>query len=51
MENDNIAKKFNLGECAGICSVGGPQQRWIDTMKGYIKKQTFEYQESKENGA
>ena len=38
MENDSIAKKFYVGECAGSRSVGRPRKRWIDTVKDYLKK-------------
>ena len=34
MENDRIAKRVYLGECAGSCLVGRPWKRWIDTIEG-----------------
>ena len=33
MENDKIAKRFYIGECAGTRSVSRLQKRWIDTAK------------------
>ena len=36
--NDRIAKSVYLDECADSCSKGRPRKRWIDFMKGYLKK-------------
>ena len=33
MENDNIAKRVYVGECAGSRSVGRPRKRFIDNVK------------------
>ena len=33
MENDRIAKKVYVGDCAGSRSVGRPRRKWIDTVK------------------
>ena len=38
MENDRITKRVYVGECAGSCSVGRPQKRWIDTIKECLRK-------------
>ena len=38
MENDRIAKRVYVGECAGSRSVGRSQKRWNDTMKECIMK-------------
>ena len=38
MENDRIAKRVYVGECAGSRSVGRPRKRWIDTVKDCLKK-------------
>ena len=38
MENNRIAKRVYVGECAGSCSVGRPRKRWIDTVEEYLKK-------------
>ena len=38
MENDKIAKRVYVGECAGSYSVGRPRKRGIDTVKGCLKK-------------
>ena len=32
IESDRIANRVYVGECAGNCSVGRLQKRWIDTM-------------------
>ena len=39
MENDRIAKRLYVGECADSHSVGRPQKRWIDTVKDCFKKE------------
>ena len=38
MENDRIAKRVYVGECAGSHPVGRPRKRWIDTVKDCFKK-------------
>ena len=38
MENDRIAKRVYVGDCAGSRSVGMPRKRWIDTMMDFKKK-------------
>ena len=38
MENDTIAKRVYVGECAGSRSVGRPRKRWIDTVKECLRK-------------
>ena len=38
MENDLIAKRFYVGECADSCSVGRLGKRWIDTLNDYLRK-------------
>ena len=38
IERDRMAKRVYVGECAGSCSVGRPQKRWIDTVKECLKK-------------
>ena len=38
MENDRIAKRVYVGECAGSHSVGRPRKRWIDTVKDCLRK-------------
>ena len=39
MENDRIAKRIYVGECAGVCSVGRPRKRLIVTLKDCLKKE------------
>ena len=38
IENDGIAKRVYVGECAGIHSVGRLWKRWIDTVKVCLRK-------------
>ena len=38
MNNDRIAKRVYVGECAGSHSMGRPRKRWIDTVKDYLRK-------------
>ena len=47
MENDRIAKRVYIGECAGIRSVGRPRKRWIDTLKGYLKKRGLDVRQAR----
>ena len=46
IENDRIGKRVYVGECAGSHSVDSPHKRWIDNVKGCLKKVR-----SKENAA
>ena len=41
MENDRIAKRVFVGDCAGSCSVGRPRKRWIDTVKECLNKEVW----------
>ena len=50
VENDRIATRVYVRECAGSRSVGRPRKRWIDTMKDCLKER-FGCQTRKENGA
>ena len=50
MENDRIAKRAYVGECAGSRSVGRPRKRWIDSMGECLKRERFGCQVRKENG-
>ena len=38
LENDRIAKRVYVGECAGNHSVSRQQKSWIYTMKDYLRK-------------
>ena len=42
MENDRIAKRVYVGECAGGRLVVRPQKRWIDTVKGCVRKRSLD---------
>ena len=48
MENDRIAKRLYVGECAGSRIVG-LLQKWMVTVKDCFKKKIFGFQTSKEN--
>ena len=41
MEKDRFANRVTLGECAGSCSIGRSQKKWIDTMKDRSEWQGF----------
>ena len=45
MENDRIAKRFYVGECASIRSVSRPRKRWNDTLKDCLKKRGLDVKE------
>ena len=50
MENDRIAMRVYVRECAGSRSVGRLRKRWTDTVKECLKKKNrFGSQESKDN--
>ena len=46
-ERDRIAKRVYVGKCAGSCSVGRPQKRWIDTMKECLRKRGLDVRQAK----
>ena len=41
MENDRIAKRVYVGECAGSRSVGRPRKRWTNTVKDCLKREVW----------
>ena len=47
MESDRTAKRIYVGECAGSHSVGRPWKRWIDTMKGCLKKRGLDVRQAR----
>ena len=47
MENDGIAKRIYVGECAGSRSVGRPRKRWIDTVKECLKKRGLDVSQAR----
>ena len=47
MENDRIAKRIYVVECAGSCSVGWLWKRWIDTMKDCLKKRGLDVRQAR----
>ena len=47
MDNDRIAKRVYVGECAGIHSGGKPRKRWIDTVKECLKKRDLDVREAR----
>ena len=47
MENDKIAERIYVGECAGSCSMGRPRKRWIDTVKDCLRKRSLDARETR----
>ena len=47
MERNRIAKRIYVGECAGSCSVGRLQKRWIGTMKECLKKRGLDVRQAR----
>ena len=47
MENDRIAKRVYVGECAGSCLVVIPRKRWIDTVKDCLKKRVLDIRQAR----
>ena len=50
IENDRIAKRVYVGECASSRSVGRLRKRWNDTPRDYLRKEVLS-QANKEIGA
>ena len=46
MENNRIAKRVYVDECAGSRSVGRPQKRWINTLKDCLKKRGLDVRQA-----
>ena len=46
MENDMIAKRVYVGECACSRLVGRPRKRWIDTIKDCLKKRGLDVRQA-----
>ena len=47
IENDRIAKRVYVGECAGSRSVGWTRKRWIDTVKNCLKKRGLDVRQTR----
>ena len=47
MENDRIAKRLYVGECAGSRSVGRPRKRWIDAVKECLRKRGLDVRQAR----
>ena len=47
MENDRIAKRFHVGECAVSRSVGMPRKRWIYTVKDCLEKRGLDVRQAR----
>ena len=47
MESDRIAKRVYVGECAGSCSVGRLQKRWIHTVKECLRKRGLDVKQER----
>ena len=50
MENDKIAKRVYVGECARSRSVGRPWKRWIDIMNECLKKRGLDVRQARRMG-
>ena len=51
MENDRIAKRAYVGECAGNHLLGRLWKRWINTVKDYLKKSSLDAKQARHYGA
>ena len=47
MERDRITKTVYGGDCASNHSVGRPWKKWIDTMKGCLRKRGLDVMQEK----
>ena len=47
IENDRIAKRVYVGECAGSCSVGRPWKRWFGTVNKCLKKRSLDVRQTR----
>ena len=47
MENDRIAKRLYVGECAGSCSVGRAWKRWISIVKDCLRKRGLDIRQAR----
>ena len=47
MENDRIAKRAYVRQCAGSHSVCRPRKRWLDTLKDCFKKRRLDVRQAR----
>ena len=47
MERDRNAKRIYVEERAGSRLVGGPEKRWIDTVKKCLKKRELDVRQAR----
>ena len=47
MENDRIAKRVYVEECAGSHPVGRLRKRWIDTLKECLRKRSLDVRQAR----
>ena len=47
MENDKIATRVYVGECAGSRSMGRPRKRCTDTVKDCLKKRGLDVRQAR----
>ena len=47
MENDKIAKRIYVGECASSRSVGRSRKRWIDTVNDRLRKRGLDVRQGR----
>ena len=50
MEKGRIAKRDYVEECAGSCSVGSLQKRWINAVKECLRKRGFDVRQARRIG-
>ena len=47
MKNDRIAKRVYVGEYAGSDSMGMPRKKWIDSVKGCLRKRGLDVSQTR----
>ena len=47
MENDRIAERVYVGEYAGSRSMGRSRKKWIDTVKGCLRKRSLDVRQAR----
>ena len=47
IENDRIAKRVYVGQCAGSRSVGRTRKRWIDNVKECLRKRSLDVRQAR----
>ena len=47
MENNRVARRVYVGECADSSSAGRPRKRWIDIVKDCLKKRGLDVKQAR----